>query len=277
MAVTHTPKSRLAGLQRSKTLLGFGALLCAFVVAIHVADQGGLTGMADPPYKGYLFYALEIGGTFAALLLITRRAAAGGWALALGVSIGPASGYILSRSIGLPRYADDIGNWLEPLGVASLVVEGSLFVCALTALIADHQVFATELRAMVRHAPRTDELFGPASPRTSHRPKPSPPARYQRESPSVLESRVELDDHLRDSQQGEKWLVAEAAWEVRHHPGNEQLATFDNAARGHAVGLLLDTLRLNWVDLPEQVRHQALNTCRELTGERARAGSRDQW
>src|SRR5581483_1906430 len=115
MAVTPTPASRAARLQRSKALLGFGALLCAFVVVIHVADQGGLTAMADPPYKGYLFYALEIGGTVAALMLITRRAATGGWVLALGVSIGPASGYILSRSIGLPHYADDIGNWLEPL------------------------------------------------------------------------------------------------------------------------------------------------------------------
>jgi hypothetical protein len=233
--------------------------------------------MADPPYKGYLFYALEIGGIFAALLLITRRAASGGWVLALGVSIGPASGYVLSRSIGLPHYADDIGNWMEPLGVASLVVEGSLFVCALTALIADHRVFAAELRALGRHAAGTDGLFDPASARTSERPKPSPPASYQRESPSVPEPRVEPDDHLRDHQKRGKWLVAEAAWEVRHHSGNEQLATFENAARGHAVGLLLDTLRLNWVDLPEQVRHQALNTCRELTGERARAGSRDQW
>ena len=265
-------------MQRSKTLLGFGALLCAFVVAIHVADQGGLTAMADPPYKGYLFYALEIGGTFAALLLSTRRTASGGWVLALGVSIGPASGYILSRSVGLPHYADDIGNWMEPLGVASLVVEGSLFVCALAALIADHRVFAAELHALGRHAASTDGLFDPASARPSDRPKPSPPASYQRESPSVPQPRVELDDdHLRDPHQGGKWVVAEAAWEVRHHPGNEHLATFEHAARAHALGLLLDTLRLNWVDLPEQVRHQALNTCRELTGERARAGSRDPW
>jgi hypothetical protein len=55
------------------------------------------------------------------------------------------------------------------------------------------------------------------------------------------------------------------------------LATFEHAARAHALGLLLDTLRLNWVGLPEQVRHQTLNTCRELTGERARASSPDPW
>ncbi|MBA2322542.1 MAG: hypothetical protein H0V92_00450 [Pseudonocardiales bacterium] len=56
---------------------------------------------------------------------------------------------------------------------------------------------------------------------------------------------------------------------VRYPRGDEQLATL--AARAQAVGLLLDTLRLNWVDLPEPVRHQTLNTCRELTGERAKS------
>jgi len=77
--------------------------------------------------------------------------------MALGVSIGPASGYILSRSIGLPHYADDIGNWTEPLGVASLIVEGSLFGCALIALVADHRVFAAELRGLIHHSsPGTD-------------------------------------------------------------------------------------------------------------------------
>jgi hypothetical protein len=148
-------------LHQSGALLAFGALLCAFVVAIHVADQGGLTGMADPTYKGYLYYALEIGGALATLLLITRRAAIGGWVLALGVAVGPASGYILSRSIGLPGYSDDVGNWAEPLGVASLVVEGSLLICALVALIADHRVSAAELRAIGRDAKGVAEIPGP--------------------------------------------------------------------------------------------------------------------
>jgi hypothetical protein len=230
--------------------------------------------MADPTYKGYLFYALEIGGVFAAILLITRRTASGGWVLALGVAIGPFSGYILSRSIGLPHYADDIGNWLEPLGVASLVVEGTLFVCALTALIADHRVFAAELRALVRDAPSTHDLFSSTAARTSDRPKPSPAPSYRGRVPSIPQPRVELaGDHPQDPHQGGRWLIAEAAWEVRHSLNEEQFATYEHASRAHALGLLLDTLRLNWVDLPEQVRHQTLSTCQELTGERARAGS----
>lgn len=113
-----------------------GALLCACVVAIHVVDQGGPTALKDPPYVGYLYYALEIAGVIAAVLLLTRRTALVGWALALGVAVEPIIGYSVTRSIGLPHYNDDIGNWTEPLGVTSLAVEGLLLICALIALVA---------------------------------------------------------------------------------------------------------------------------------------------
>jgi hypothetical protein len=43
-------------------------------------------------------------------------------------------GYVLSRGPGLPGYTDDIGNWAEPLGVLSLVVEGVLLLLALAML-----------------------------------------------------------------------------------------------------------------------------------------------
>jgi hypothetical protein len=32
--------------------------------------------------------------------------------------------YAVSRSVGLPAATHDIGNWAEPLGLASLFVEG---------------------------------------------------------------------------------------------------------------------------------------------------------
>jgi len=39
-------------------------------------------------------------------------------------------GYLLSRGPGLPDYSDDIGNWAEPLGMASLLIEGCLVMLA---------------------------------------------------------------------------------------------------------------------------------------------------
>ncbi|MDT5324506.1 MAG: hypothetical protein QOF25_1658 [Mycobacterium sp.] len=44
-------------------------------------------------------------------------------------------GYVLSRGPGLPNYTDDIRNWAEPLGVASLAVETALLALSVAALI----------------------------------------------------------------------------------------------------------------------------------------------
>jgi hypothetical protein len=58
----------------------------------------------------------------AAMLL--GRHAKQGWSLAIGCSAATLLAYSLSWSIGLPSASDDIGNWLESLGLASLFVEG---------------------------------------------------------------------------------------------------------------------------------------------------------
>jgi hypothetical protein len=103
-----------------------GTLLCLLVATIHFIDQGGFS-MKHPTYVGIGFYILEVVGVITAILLLggmTRL----GWFLAVGVAAGPLTGYILSRGPGLPHYTEDVGNWAEPLGVASLIVEGLLLV-----------------------------------------------------------------------------------------------------------------------------------------------------
>ena len=45
-------------------------------------------------------------------------------------------GFTLTRTVGLPQAHDDIGNWSEPLGLASLFVEGTLIAVAGYALTA---------------------------------------------------------------------------------------------------------------------------------------------
>ncbi|MDA3624735.1 hypothetical protein OU415_04740 [Saccharopolyspora sp. WRP15-2] len=110
-----------------------GAVLCIAVAVIHLLDQGGFPGSKEPAYVGILYYILEAAGVLAALLLIAGWERVG-WILALGVAAGPFAGYVLSRSTGLPDYSDDMGNWAEPLGVLSLVVEAGLFVLAIVML-----------------------------------------------------------------------------------------------------------------------------------------------
>jgi hypothetical protein len=111
-----------------------GLVGCLAVAAIHVIDQGGLPGSKGPDYVQILYYLLEVACLVAAALLLDRFARLG-WFLSLGVAAGPILGYVLSRGPGLPDYTDDIGNWAEPLGVISLVVEGILLILAATSLL----------------------------------------------------------------------------------------------------------------------------------------------
>ena len=65
--------------------------------------------------------------TFRETLEHASRAAAGLSAIAF-------AGYALSRTTGLPSAKDDIGNWFEPLGLATLFAEAVVFVVSARAL-----------------------------------------------------------------------------------------------------------------------------------------------
>lgn len=110
------------------------ALLCLGVAVIHVIDQGGIPGSKDPSYVGAGYYLLEITAVLAALLLI-QSSSPYSWPLCLGISAGPLAGYILSRGPGLPGYTDDKGNWNEPIGVVSLIIEGFLLLLSLIQIL----------------------------------------------------------------------------------------------------------------------------------------------
>ena len=119
-----------------------GAALALAVAGIHIIDQGGFPGSKTPEYVGFGYYLLEGASviTAAALLLPLRsRLSDAAWTVAAVVAAGPLLGYVLSRGPGLPDYDDDIGNWTEPLGVASLIVESTLLVLAVTVVIANRR------------------------------------------------------------------------------------------------------------------------------------------
>jgi uncharacterized membrane protein (UPF0136 family) len=95
----------------------------AGVALIHLLDLPGT--FDEQAYKGWLYLALIAGCLLTATALVRssdRRA----WLAAAALALGAIAGYTWSRTIGLPGGADDIGNWTEPLGLASLFVEGSL-------------------------------------------------------------------------------------------------------------------------------------------------------
>ncbi len=108
------------------------AVLCVGVALIHIDDQGGLTAFDDPDWMGWGYRLLEVSSVVVALALLAlpKRLPVPCWLAAFLIGIGPLSGFLLTRTVGLPGDHDDIGNW-GPLGVSSLFVEGTLILVAL--------------------------------------------------------------------------------------------------------------------------------------------------
>src|SRR3954453_6031143 len=89
----------------------------AAIGVIHLLDSIGK--YSETRYLFWMYIALIVGSiAVAGLVLFTRARAAFRAAAALAASA--LIGYVLSRTTGLPQASDDIGNWTEPLGLASL-------------------------------------------------------------------------------------------------------------------------------------------------------------
>lgn len=104
-----------------------GALALAGVALIHLLDLPGK--IKEVPYIGILYLGLIVASMAVAGLLIARDNRRD-WLLAGGLAAATVLGYALNRTVGLPMATEDIGNWLEPLGLASLFVEIGLIALA---------------------------------------------------------------------------------------------------------------------------------------------------
>jgi hypothetical protein len=117
-----------------------GALLALAVAAVHVADQGGVTVLNSPAWMGWSFRLIEVGGVLTALvLLVPRPAWLGpawlGWAAGVLLGAGPFTGYIASRTVGVPGDPGDVGNWGYWVGTVSLFAEAALVVLSVSVLL----------------------------------------------------------------------------------------------------------------------------------------------
>ena len=114
------------GIARTVAVIGL-----AGVALIHLLDLPGK--FQETPYLAWLYIALILGCLAVAAALV-RSSDARAWKAAALLPLGAIVGYTLTRTIGLPQAMDDIGNWTEPLGLASLFVEGSLVALAVAML-----------------------------------------------------------------------------------------------------------------------------------------------
>lgn len=109
----------------------------------------GLTGVAlihvlqlpdafsETSYLGLLFAGAVVAAVLVAAAL-TRTTDHRVWSAACALASLVLLGYLLSRTTGLPGANDDVGEWDEPLGLASLVAE-SLVVCVSGGVLASHR------------------------------------------------------------------------------------------------------------------------------------------
>jgi hypothetical protein len=107
------------------------AAAAAVAAVAHVPVIG--PHLEEAPYMGVLFVVL----TAACAVLAAAALLRGGRAVYLltvltcGLAV---VGYAATRLVAFPMLADDVGNWLEPLGVVSIVSESIAVAAALVAL-----------------------------------------------------------------------------------------------------------------------------------------------
>jgi hypothetical protein len=120
---------------------GVAVVALAGVALIHLLDAPGT--FADAPYRGWL-YVLLIVGCLATAGALVRGSDRRAWLAAAALSLGAMLAFVVSRTVGLPAGADDIGNWTEPLGLASLFVEGLLVALGGGVLVGQAGVLAPQ-------------------------------------------------------------------------------------------------------------------------------------
>lgn len=113
-------------------LRGLGAALVIGVAQIHFLDV--FDKFKENVAQGWMFTAL-IAGCIVAAFGLVHRSGTLVWLFAGLCGLAPLAGYIVSRSVGLTGAADDIGNWSEALGLASISTEVSLILISAYALM----------------------------------------------------------------------------------------------------------------------------------------------
>jgi uncharacterized membrane protein YfcA len=108
----------IRGTTTSERLVGAGISLIVIVGLIHLINSP--EDLAEGSYTGVLYLANFVGALIAAVDIY--RGSRWGWVLGLLVAAGAFAGYLVSRTVGLPGLPVE-EEWLEPLGVLSLIVE----------------------------------------------------------------------------------------------------------------------------------------------------------
>ena len=107
-----------------RAVAAIGLITVGIIHALEI--PGSLTG---PAWLTVGFCLLAVAAPVAGLWLLAQPSAAA-WGFGGLMCVAAESGYILTRSVPMPGDVGDVGNWLEPLGVASLITQGVVIILA---------------------------------------------------------------------------------------------------------------------------------------------------
>ena len=102
------------------------------IALIHLLDLP--SKISEAPYLGYGYIGLIVASLVLVEMLL-RRDDALVWGAAASLSAAVVAGFVINRTVGMPQAHGDIGNWGEPLGLASLAVEAFVLLLALGRLV----------------------------------------------------------------------------------------------------------------------------------------------
>ena len=150
----HVSLERAVNDAIARTVAIGGLVSIALIHILQLPDA-----FAEIGYLGALFIAAIVGSLLVAAAL-TRTSDDRAWAAAGGLAGLILLGYVISRSIGLPGFTDDMGEWAETPGLASMVVEGAV-------------VFVTAAVLATRHYPMRHAAAAPAASAPRMQPDPA--------------------------------------------------------------------------------------------------------
>jgi hypothetical protein len=104
------------GISKIEKWIGIVAIL--LIGLIHVVQAPAELGEA--PYFGLMFVGNGVGAVVAAFGIL-RGARLWGWELGLFIAVGSLVGYVISRTVGLPRM--EVEEGLQPLVILSFALE----------------------------------------------------------------------------------------------------------------------------------------------------------
>jgi|tagenome__1003787_1003787.scaffolds.fasta_scaffold20959768_2 hypothetical protein len=103
------------------------------IAVIHAVDAVGK--WSETRYMFWMYMALIAAAIVLAAATLFHRSRLT-FLAAAGLAAAVMAGFVIDRTVGLPGAMDDIGNWTEPLGLASLVVEGMVVATGTGAFLA---------------------------------------------------------------------------------------------------------------------------------------------